>query len=250
MSGNEIIGLDELNAIKQIFKKSNGVFFAHGFEKRRNNIFRTKIFEKNFSKFLGTKFAITCSSGTAAGQMCLKALGIGPGDEVIVPSFTFIAAVECIVAVGATPVIVDGDNSFNMCPAKVEKKITKKTKAIMLVHMLGVPSDINLFLKIKKKYNIKIIEDACESLGAKYKNKYIGTFSDVSFFSFDFAKMITTGEGGMCATNNKKTARLLQALRDHGHENKKNTHRGLDKAIITGFNFRMTEIQAAVGIIQ
>lgn len=250
MSGNEIIDKNELRSLTEIFSKSNGVFFAHGFEKRRKNIFRTKIFEKKFSEFLKVKYSVTCSSGTAAGSMCLKALGIKPGDEVIVPSFTFIAAIECIIAVGAVPIIVDSDESYNMCPKLVEKKINKKTKALMLVHMLGVPCDIQSFLKIKKKYKIKIIEDSCEALGAKYKNNYIGTLGDVGFFSFDYAKLITTGEGGMCVTNDKKIAKLLQALRDHGHENKPKLHRGLDKAIITGFNYRMTELQAAIGIEQ
>ena len=250
MSGNEIINKKELNAVTNVFKKSNGVLFAHGFEKRRKNIFRTKIFENNFKKFLKIKYATTCSSGTAAGVMCLRALGIKTGDEVLVPSFTFIAAIEAILEIGAKPIIIDSDISFNMCPKDAEKKITKKTKCIMLVHMLGIPSDIGSFIKLKKKYNLKIIEDACEALGATYKKKNIGTFGDASFFSFDFAKTITTGEGGMCVTNSKKIYKLLQAIRDHGHENKKGLHRGLDKAIVRGFNFRMSEIQAAVGIEQ
>tara|TARA_B100001029_G_C15015955_1_gene427347 strand:+ start:87 stop:1268 length:1182 start_codon:yes stop_codon:yes gene_type:complete len=250
MSGNEIIDKKELNSVVNIFKKSNGVLFAHGFEKRRKNIFRTKIFENNFKNYLKINHAVSCSSGTAAGVMCLRALGIKEGDEVIVPSFTFIAAVEAIIEVGAIPIIVDSDISYNMCPIQAEKKINKKTKCIMLVHMLGVPSNIDKFLKLKKKYNLKIIEDACESLGAEYKNKKIGTFGDASFFSFDFAKIITTGEGGMCVTDSKRTQKMLQAIRDHGHENKNGLHRGLDKAIVRGFNFRMSELQAAVGIEQ
>ena len=153
--------------------------------------------------FLKVKYAATCSSGTAAGVMCLRALGIKAGDEVLVPSFTFIAAIEAILEIGAIPVIIDGDKTFNMCPIEAEKKISKKTKCIMLVHMLGVPADISSFIKLKK-YNLKIIEDACEALGAEHKDKKIGNFGDASFFSFDFAKIITTGEGGMCVTNSKK----------------------------------------------
>ena len=129
MSGNEIIDRKEFKAITDIYKKSNGVLFAHGFEKRRKNIFRTKIFESNFKRFLKVKYAATCSSGTAAGVMCLRALGIKAGDEVLVPSFTFIAAIEAILEIGAIPVIIDGDKTFNMCPIEAEKKISKKQNA-------------------------------------------------------------------------------------------------------------------------
>jgi 8-amino-3,8-dideoxy-alpha-D-manno-octulosonate transaminase len=250
MSGNEIIGKEELSNIVDIFKKSNGVLFAHGFDKRRNKIFRVPIFEKSFAKKLKAKYAVACSSGTAAGAICLKAAGVKPGDEVITQAFTFIAAVESILSIGAIPKIVDVDNSLNMCPKKLKKAITKKTKCIMPVHMLGAPADMREILKISKKYNISVIEDACESTGVKYNNKYLGTLGLSGFFSLDFGKIITTGEGGMITTNSKKQYLQLKALRDHGHENKLGVHRGLDKALVRGFNFRMTEIQAAIGIAQ
>jgi len=250
MSGNEIIGKEELNNIIDIFKKSNGVLFAHGFDKRRNNIFRVPLFEKSFAKKLKSKYAIACSSGTAAGAMCLKAAGVMPGDEVITQAFTFIAAVESILSIGAIPKIIDVDNSLNMCPEKLKKTITKKTKCIMPVHMLGAPANMKEILKIAKKYNVPVVEDACESTGVKYHNKYLGTLGLSGFFSMDFGKIITAGEGGVITTNNKKQYLLLKALRDHGHENKLGVHRGIDKALIRGFNFRMTEIQAAIGIAQ
>jgi len=250
MSGNEIIDNQELRELKNIFTKSKGVLFAHGFDLRRNNIFRTKIFEKNFRKYLKCKYAVSCSSGTAAGTIALMALGIGKGDEVIVQSFTFIAAIESILMTGAKPVIVDTDNTLGMCPKDLQKKITKKTKCIMPVHMLGKSCNMDEIKKISKLKKIPIVEDACEALGVKYKNKFIGTLGEMGFFSFDFGKIITTGEGGMVTTNNKNLYIKLKALRDHGHENKSNIHRGLDKAICRGFNFRMTEMQAAVGIVQ
>ncbi len=250
MSGNEIIDNQELKELKNIFTKSKGVLFAHGFDLRRNNIFRTKIFEKNFRKYLKCKYAVSCSSGTAAGTIALMALGIGKGDEVIVQSFTFIAAIESILMTGAKPVIVDTDNTLGMCPKDLQKKITKKTKCIMPVHMLGKSCNMDEIKKVSKLKKIPIIEDACEALGVKYKNKFIGTLGEMGFFSFDFGKIITTGEGGMVTTNNKNLYTKLKALRDHGHENKSNIHRGLDKAICRGFNFRMTEMQAAVGIAQ
>ncbi len=250
MSGNEIIDNQELKELKNIFTKSKGVLFAHGFDLRRNNIFRTKIFEKNFRKYLKCKYAVSCSSGTAAGTIALMALGIGKGDEVIVQSFTFIAAIESILMTGAKPVIVDTDNTLGMCPKDLQKKITKKTKCIMPVHMLGKSCNMDEIKKVSKLKKIPIVEDACEALGVKYKNKFIGTLGEMGFFSFDFGKIITTGEGGMVTTNNKNLYTKLKALRDHGHENKSNIHRGLDKAICRGFNFRMTEMQAAVGIAQ
>ena len=250
MSGNEIIGKEELNSIKNIFTKSNGVLFAHGFEKRRNNIFRVKEFENNLAKFLKCKYVVACSSGTSAGYLALKALDIGPGDEVITQSFTFIAAVESIIQTGATPIIVDCDSSLGLDPKDLENKITKKTKCIMPVHMLGEPVNWQKIQKIAKKNKIFTVEDACESLGAKYKNKYLGTIGDIGFFSLDFGKIITSGEGGFLTTNNKIIYNRLKAMRDHGHENKKGIHRGLDKAIEIGFNYRMTEIQAAVGLAQ
>ncbi len=250
MSGNEIIGTEELKEIKNIFFKSNGVLFAHGFDARRNNIFRTKIFEKNFAKKVGSKYAVSCSSGTAACTIALLALNVKPGDEVITQAFTFIATVESILMIGAKPIIVDTDKGLNMCPNDLEKKITNKTKCIIPVHMLGQSCEMNKILKISKKNKIPILEDACEALGAKYKGKYLGNLAEVGFFSLDFGKIITTGEGGMLTTNNKKIYNLLCALRDHGHENKINVHRGMDKAILPGFNFRMTELQAAVGIAQ
>ena len=250
MSGNEIINNLELNALKEIFTKSNGVLFAHGFDKRRNNIFRVQTFEKNLAKYLKCKYAVACSSGTAAGYLALKSIGIGPGDEVIVQAFTFIAALESIIQTGAKPVIIDCDDSLGMCPKDLKDKISKKTKCIMPVHMLGESVNCEEIIKISKKFKIPIIEDACESLGAKYKKKYLGTLGKVGFFSLDFGKVITTGEGGFLCTNDKKIYIKLKAMRDHGHENKKNFHRGLDKAIEIGFNYRMTEMQAAIGIVQ
>lgn len=250
MSGHEIIGKEEIKNINDIFKKSNGVLFAHGFEEKRNNIFRVKEFEISFAKKFKSKYAVACSSGTAAGVLCLRAAGVKPGDEVITQAFTFIAAIESILEVGAIPKIIDVDNSLNMCPHDLERNISKKTKCIIPVHMLGVACNMLEISNIAKKYRIPVIEDTCEAAGVKYKNKYLGTFGISSFFSLDFGKIITTGEGGMILTQNKKQYLLLKALRDHGHANQKGVHRGQDKALVRGFNYRMTEMQAAVGLAQ
>ena len=250
MSGNEIIGKEELQNLKDIFTKSNGVLFSHSFHERRKKIYRVEIFEKLFAKKIGAKYAVACSSGTAAGSLCLLAAGVKPGDEVITQAFTFIAPIESILFVGAKPIIVDVDRSLNMSPEEMEKKITKKTKCIMPVHMLGGIANMKKILSIAKNKNIPVIEDACESLGAKYFGKQVGTMGLSSFFSLDFGKIITTGEGGMICTNNRSQYLALKAMRDHGHINKPGIHRGLDKALRRGFNFRMTEMQGAIGIAQ
>ena len=249
MSGNEIIGKEELKNLREIFTKSNGVLFSHSFHQRRNKIFRVEIFEKLFAKRLGCKYAIACSSGTAAGSLSLLAAGVKPGDEVITQAFTFIAPIESILFIGAVPKIVDVDKSLNMSPDHL-KNITKKTKCIMPVHMLGATANMREISKIAKNKGIPIIEDACESLGVEYFGKQVGTMGLSGFFSLDFGKIITTGEGGMICTNRKSQYLLIKSLRDHGHINKPGIHRGLDKALTRGFNFRMTEMQAAVGIAQ
>ena len=250
MSGNEIIDNQELRELKNIFTKSKGVLFAHGFDLRRNNIFRTKIFEKNFRKYLKCKYAVSCSSGTAAGTIALMALGIGKGDEVIVQSFTFIAAIESILMTGAKPVIVDTDNTLGMCPKDLQKKITKKTKCIMPVHMLGKSCNMDEIKKISKLKKIPIVEDACEALGVKYKNKFIGTLGEMGFFSFDFGKIITTGEGGMVLTNKRNIDKFCREYHDHGHQNNPKYPRGKDTKEIFGFNYRMTEMQGVIGKVQ
>ena len=203
MPGWEIVGKEEQSKINQIFTKSGGVMFAHAFEKQRNNIFRVRIFEKKISQFLKTKFCLACTSGTMAQYIAMKALGVKRGDEVITQAFTFVATAEAIIALGAKPVFVNIDFSLNMCPKDLIKKITKKTKIIIPVPMLGNQTIINVIKKIAKNKKIAVLEDACEAFGARQNNKYVGTQTDVGIYSLDFAKTITTGEGGLIVTNKK-----------------------------------------------
>ena len=154
-------------------------------------------FEEKFAKYIGTKYAIALNSGTSALHLAIKALGIGPGDEVIVTPFSFVASVNCVLFEGATPVFVDIDPvTFNIDTKKIESKITKKTKAIIPVDVFGVPCDKDAIIKIAKKYNLKIIEDTAEAIGAEYKGKKVGTFGDCAIFAFYPNKQMTTGEGG------------------------------------------------------
>ena len=203
-------------------------------------------FETKFAEYLGVKFAASVSNGTVALHVALLSLGIGNGDEVIVPTFTYIASVNAITYTGALPVFVDSDaKSWQMSLEDTRKKITKKTKAILAVHLYGHPCEIIELKKIADEHNLFLIEDTAEALGSKYNGKNVGTFGDISTFSFFGNKTITTGEGGMVITNNpdyhKKTVNLKgQGLADHReywHD-------------VIGYNYRMTNICAAIGIAQ
>jgi len=248
--GNELIDIKELNEVKKIFTKSDGVLFAHGFDKRRKKIFRVREFEKKISQRFGSKYVQCVSSGTAAIKIALKSLGVKPGDEVITQSFNFIATIEAILDCGAKPIITGINDDLNMPVEELSKLINKKTKALILVHMLGYSAEINKIQKFCKRKKIPLIEDNCEAVGGTFNGKKLGTLSDIGIFSFDFGKTITTGEGGCLLTNNKKKFLYFKRYHDHGHKLIKNIPRGIDTADMPGFNYRMTELQAAVGISQ
>tara|TARA_B100000989_G_scaffold298400_1_gene287540 strand:+ start:32725 stop:33849 length:1125 start_codon:yes stop_codon:yes gene_type:complete len=248
MPGYELIDKREQKAVNSIFN-NGGVLFAHGFENIRKN-FHVREFEKKTSSFFKCKYALAVTSGTAAIKIALKALNIKPGDEVITQAFNFIATIEAIVDVGAKPVLVNVDKTLNMDIEDLKNKITKKTKVVLPVHMLGYPCDMKNIKKICKKKNIKILEDNCESIGGKYENKFLGNIGDIGILSLDFGKTITTGEGGMILTNNAKFYNYCKEYHDHGHKNLKNLSRGNDKVSIAGFNYRMTELQGAIGKVQ
>ena len=248
MPGFELIDKLEAKAIQNLFK-DGGVLLAHGLESIRKN-FHVREFEKNCEKYFSSKYCLAVSSGTAAIKIGLLALGVKRGDEVITQSFNFIATIEAILDIGAIPVIANINKSLNIDEEEIEKLITKRTKVILPVHMLGVSVNMNKVKKIAKKYNLKILEDNCEAVGGRYKNKYLGTIGDVGVFSFDYGKMITTGEGGMVLTNSKKIDKFCREYHDHGHQNNPNFPRGKDTKKIYGFNYRMTEIQGVLGKIQ
>jgi perosamine synthetase len=204
------------------------------------------IFEQKFAKQMGRKYGIAVTNGTAAIDAAVDALQIGPGDEVILPAFTIISCILQIVRSGATPVLVDSDPlTWNMDVTQIENKITSRTKAIMVVHVYGLPVDMDPVVKICKKYNLKLIEDAAEVIGQTYKGKPCGSFGDISTVSFYPNKHITTGEGGMILTDNKNLAETCRSLRNLCfQENKRFVHQRL------GWNLRMTNLQAALGLAQ
>ncbi len=203
-------------------------------------------FEQEFSNYIGTEYGLAVSNGTVALQLALLALDIGKGDEVIVPDLTFAATINAVLYTGATPVIVDiEEQSWCIDPDEIKKAITEKTKAVIPVHLYGQPADMDKIMKIADEYNLGVIEDAAEAHGAKYNGKRAGSFGDISCFSFFGNKVITTGEGGMCLTDNAELLEKMKILKNHGmSKSKKYWHD------VVGYNFRMTNLQAAVGVAQ
>lgn len=250
MPGHELIGQEELDQIIDIFKNSNGVLFAHGYDAKRAGRYRVREFEQAVAKKMGVKYCQAVSSGTAAIHTALHALKIGPGDEVITQSFTFVATIEAINALGATPILVDIDETLNMCPEALKKAITNKTKCIMPVHMMGNSAHIDKIISIANQHKIPVIEDACQAMGASFQDKPLGTIGRAGILSLDYNKTITTGEGGLILTNDAEIKKHISAFHDHGHENVADLPRGCDRAYVAGFNYRMTELQAAVGLAQ
>jgi len=201
-------------------------------------------FETQFAKYLGVKHAVAVTSGTAALHVALLALGISKGDEVLVPAFTMGATWMAVMFTGAKPVFVDAElETFNMDPDQIERKITKRTRAIIPVHIYGHACDMNAINKIAKKHKLLVIEDAAEALGGEYKGRKCGAMSDVACFSFYANKIVTAGEGGMIVTNNSRIAAEAARFKDLYHSPKKRfVHEKL------GYNYRITNLQAAVGV--
>ena len=249
MPGSELIGAEERAAVNEVFD-DGGILFRRGYASRRNGRYRTLEFEKAFADYLGVKHALAVTSGTAALKVALVAMGVKPGDEVITQAFTFIATVEAIADVGARPVLVNVDDTLNMDPNELESAITPRTRAILPVHMLGVAAEIEDILSVAERHHLPILEDNCESLGANWKEKKLGTQGTACAFSFDFGKVITTGEGGMVTTNDEEIFKLAREYHDHGHEHRPGIPTGQDTRRIYGFNYRMSELHAAVGLAQ
>ena len=244
MPGYEIIGQEELDQIKEALSKKNLLRYEH---KDKSKVLE---FEKRFAEYNGAGYALAVSSGTAALKVALASLGIGPGDEVITQGFTFIATWESIFDIGAIPVFAEIDDTLCLDPEDLENKITPRTKAIIPVHMCGSPANIEKIIKVADKHGIPVLEDTAQSCGGKCNGKALGTFGKVGTFSFDSVKTITTGEGGMLLTNDKELYTRASEYHDHGHDHNPNVGRGLEKRSFIGFNYRMMELQGALGLAQ
>lgn len=226
-----------------------GILMRYGFDGPRKGIWKAKELEVAICETFGCKHAQLVSSGTAALTTAMSALGIGYGDEVILPSFTFVASFEAVLSVGAVPVFVDVDDTLTLAPQAVRDALTPKTKCIMPVHMCGSMADMDALQAICKEHNLILLEDACQSIGGTYKGKKLGTIGDAGTFSFDFVKTITCAEGGVVMTNREAVYTASDGYSDHGHDHL-GTDRGADLHPFIGYNFRISELHAAVGLAQ
>jgi len=249
MPGFELIGSEEFEEIKDIFERSR-ILFRHSFDDLRNGVYKVRDFETAFARRMGTAHALAVTSGSAALRVALAALGIGPGDEVITQSFTFVATAEAIIESGARPIIAEIDETLNLDPTDLEAKINEKTKAVIAVHMLGTPARMDEILAVAEGRNLAVIEDAAWGCGGFLQGKPLGTLGDIGTFSFDFAKTMTSGEGGMVVTQDPKIHARAAAYHDHGHENNPDFPRWEDTRSGSGFNYRMSELAGAVGLAQ
>jgi len=247
MPGYELFGAEERKEVNDVLE--TGILMRYGFDGPRKGIWKARELEQEICKYFGTKNAQLVSSGTAALSTAMAALGIGAGDEVIMPTFTFVASFEAVLSVGAIPVLVDIDDTLTLDPKAVAQAISPKTKAIMPVHMCGSMAQMDEIKALCKDHNLLLVEDACQAIGGKYKGQYLGTIGDVGTFSFDFVKIMTCGEGGVVMTNNAATAEKCDQYSDHGHDHY-GKDRGADLHPYLGYNFRISELHAAVGLAQ
>ncbi len=247
MPGFELFGDKERMEVQNVL--DSGVLMRYGFDAMRNGHWKALELEQGLAKRMQTQYAHAVSSGTAALTVALASAGIGAGDEVIMPTFTFVASFESILALGAVPVLVDIDDTLTLKPEAVEKAITPKTKVVMPVHMCGSMADLNALKAICEANDLLLLEDACQAIGGTYHGKPLGSIGDLGCFSFDYVKTITCGEGGALITNNKAYYENAHKYSDHGHDHIGN-NRGAEEHPFLGYNFRISEMNAAVGVAQ
>ncbi len=247
MPGFELFGDKERKEVQDVM--DSGVLMRYGFDGMRNGHWKTKELEKDLSARMQSQYAHVVSSGTAALTVALASAGVGAGDEVIMPTFTFVASFESILALGAVPVLVDIDDTLTLNPDAVEKAITSRTKVVMPVHMCGSMANLGALKAICDSHGLLLLEDACQAIGGTYHGKPLGSIGDLGCFSFDYVKTITCGEGGAVITNNKSYYENAHMYSDHGHDHI-GTNRGAEAHSFLGYNFRISEMNAAVGVAQ
>ncbi|NCI48614.1 DegT/DnrJ/EryC1/StrS family aminotransferase [Sediminibacterium roseum] len=247
MPGFELFGEEERKEVNDVME--TGILMRYGFDGPRKGHWKAKELEEAINKTFGSRYAQLTSSGTAALTTAMAALGIGFGDEIIMPAFTFVASFEAVMSVGAVPVLVDIDETLTLDPAAVRAAITPKTKCVMPVHMCGSMANLDALQAICDEHNLILLEDACQSIGATYKGKSLGTIGAAGTFSFDFVKTITCAEGGVVMTNSEDVYTKCDGYTDHGHDHK-GADRGADLHPFLGYNYRISELHAAVGLAQ
>jgi 8-amino-3,8-dideoxy-alpha-D-manno-octulosonate transaminase len=247
MPGTELFGAEERKEVNDVLE--TGVLFRYGHDAQRNGHWKAKEFEEEVKKITGAKYAHAISSGSTAVATALAAAGIGAGDEVIVPPFTFIATIEAVLFIGALPVFAELDETLCLSAEGIQKAITPKTKGVCLVHMCGGMADMDAIMEVINKNNLILVEDAGQAFASSYKGTYTGLFGKAGSYSFDFFKIATAGEGGVFVTNDEATYKLADCYSDHGH-NHIGAKRGMEQHPVLGFNYRIGELNAAVGVAQ
>ncbi len=247
MPGFEFFGDLERKEVNDVLE--SGVLMRYGFDGMRNGHWKAKELERALEARMDVNHAQLVSSGTAALTVALASAGVGAGDEVIMPTFTFVASFESIIALGAVPILVDIDDTLTITADAVKKAITPKTKVVMPVHMCGSMADLKALKEICDTHDLILLEDACQAIGGTFEGKPLGSYGDLGCYSFDYVKTITCGEGGAIVTNNKKYATNADHYSDHGHDHVGND-RGAESHPFLGYNYRISELHAAVGLAQ
>jgi 8-amino-3,8-dideoxy-alpha-D-manno-octulosonate transaminase len=247
MPGFEWLGADERAEVEDVLK--SGVLVRYGFDAARQGHWKSQELERALATRLGVAHAHVCSSGTAAVFTALAACGVGAGDEVIVPPFTFVADIEAVLWLGAIPVFAEIDETLCLDPVSVEAKLTSRTKAVLVVHMCGAMARIDVLAELCRRREVTLIEDVAQAVGGSYQGRALGAFGRAGAYSFDYVKTITAGEGGAVVTDDPSLQETVQAFTDHGHDHR-GKDRGADLHPILGLNFRISELHAAVGLAQ
>jgi 8-amino-3,8-dideoxy-alpha-D-manno-octulosonate transaminase len=247
MPGTELFGAEERKEINDVL--DTGILFRFNHDAQRNGHWKALDFEAEVKKITGAKYAHAVSSGSTAVATALAAAGVGAGDEVIVPPFTYIATVEAVLFIGALPVFAEIDETLCLSAEGIRKAITPKTKAVCLVHMCGGMADMGAIMPVIEEHNLILVEDAGQAFAASYNGTYTGLFGKTGCYSFDFFKIATAGEGGVLVTNSEEAYRLADSYSDHGHDHV-GSNRGMEQHPILGFNYRISELHAAVGVAQ
>ncbi|WP_340065814.1 DegT/DnrJ/EryC1/StrS family aminotransferase [Ascidiimonas aurantiaca] len=247
MPGFELFGDLERKHVNDVL--DSGVLMRYGFDSMRNDHWKARELETLLAHKMQVDHAHVVSSGTAALTVALASMGVGAGDEVIVPSFTFVASFEAVIALGAVPVITNIDKTLTLDPQAVKNAITPRTKVVMPVHMCGSMARLNELQALCKEHDLFLLEDACQAIGGTYQGKPLGSYGDAGCFSFDYVKTVTCGEGGALITNHKEIYEKAHMFSDHGHDHI-GSDRGAEQHPFLGYNFRISELNAAVGLAQ
>lgn len=247
MPGTEFFGAEERKEVLDVLE--TGMLFRYNHDAQRKGIWKAKEFEQSVAQLVGAKHALAVSSGSTAVSCALAAAGIGAGDEVIVPPFTFMATVEAVIFAGAIPVFADIDDTLCLSAEGIRKAISPKTKAVVLVHMCGQMAQMDQIMQVINEHQLILVEDAGQAMAASFNGVSTGLFGKAGSYSFDFFKIATAGEGGIMVTNDSERYKIAECYSDHGHDHIGN-NRGMENHPLIGFNFRISELHAAVGLAQ